>query len=113
MPLEPKLSTRDRKLFIVSSNGKDNRLIFFDGKGSRWVNLLTTIFHFLFGHYRGNIITFFFLNQQFITRGSMADRGSYFVTTYIKAQTTCGEKKEKEKKGKEKKKKRKKKKSTK
>ena len=43
----------------------------------------------------------------------MADRGSYFVTTYIKAQTTCGEKKEKEKKGKEKKKKRKKKKSTK
>ena len=43
----------------------------------------------------------------------MADRGSYVVTTYIKAQTTCGEKKEKEKKGKEKKKKRKKKKSTK
>ena len=32
----------------------------------------------------------------------MADRGSYFVTTYIKAQTTCGEKKEKEKKRKEK-----------
>jgi len=25
-----------------------------------------------------------FKNQQFITRGARADRGSYFVTTYIK-----------------------------
>ena len=33
---------------------------------------------------------FFFLYQQFITRGAKADRGSYFVTTYMKTQTTGG-----------------------
>ena len=31
---------------------------------------------------------FFFLNQQFITRGARADRGSCFVTTYIQTGTT-------------------------
>ena len=30
----------------------------------------------------------FFLNQQFITRGARAGRGSYFVTTYIKTHVT-------------------------
>jgi len=29
-----------------------------------------------------NLITFFFLNQQFITWHAVADHGSYFVTTY-------------------------------
>ena len=35
----------------------------------------------------GSIILFF-LNQQFITQGARADRGSYFVTTYIQTGTT-------------------------
>jgi len=33
-------------------------------------------------------ISSFFLNQQFITRGARADRGSYFVTTYIQTEAT-------------------------
>jgi len=47
---------------------------------------------------------FFFLNQQFITRGAPADHGSYFVTTYIKTESTCEKKKKKKKKRKRKKK---------
>ena len=33
-------------------------------------------------------ITLFFLNQQFITQGAIADHSSYFVTTYIATETT-------------------------
>ena len=44
----------------------------------------------------------FFLNQQFIAWGALADCGSYFVTTYIKTESTCERKKEKKKNEKEK-----------
>ena len=40
------------------------------------------------------LINSFFLNQQFITQGAVADHGSYNVTTYIRTK----EKKRKEKK---------------
>ena len=43
----------------------------------------------------------FFLNQQFITWGVVADHGSYFVTTYIK--TVYKKKKERNKRNKKKK----------
>ena len=36
--------------------------------------------------------SFFFLNQQFITRSTRADRGSYFVTTYKTTKLHEGEK---------------------
>ena len=34
------------------------------------------------------ITLLFFLNQQFITWDTRADHGNYFITTYIKMQTT-------------------------
>jgi len=40
-------------------------------------------------------LAFFFLNQKFITWGVRADYGSYFVTTYIKTQTTWREREKK------------------
>jgi len=43
------------------------------------------------------LINSFFLNQQFITQGAVADHGSYNVTTYIRTK----EKKRKEKKEKD------------
>ena len=58
------------------------------------------------GHkiYNDHETTFFFLNQQFITRRVEADRGSYFVTTYKRNRSTGGQKLKgiKEKKRKEK-----------
>ena len=49
----------------------------------------------------------FFLNQQFITRGARADRGSYSVTTYIQTEATWKRKKKKKRKRREMKRKRK------
>ena len=34
------------------------------------------------------IISFFFLNQHFITQGMRADHDSYFITTYMTNKTT-------------------------
>jgi len=34
----------------------------------------------------------FFFNQQFITWGVPVDHGSYFITTYIKTESTCEKK---------------------
>ena len=33
----------------------------------------------------------FFLNQQFITQHTLADRGSYFVATYMRSRLTWNE----------------------
>ena len=38
------------------------------------------------------IYSFFFFNQQFITWDALADCGSYFITTYIKTESTCEKK---------------------
>ena len=53
------------------------------------------------------LIYFIFLNQQFITQGTLADCGSYSITIYIKTESTC-EKKIKMKKNKKEKEKEKK-----
>ena len=51
------------------------------------------------------MVTFFFLNQQFITWCTVADRGSYFVTTYrrcrqhVEEEIEEGKRKKEEKKG--------------
>ena len=43
-----------------------------------------------------NLIFFFFLNQQFITRSTVADCGSYFITTYNRSRLHEEKKKKKE-----------------
>ena len=49
------------------------------------------------------LIYFIFLNQQFITQGTLADCGSYSITIYIKTESTCEKKIKMKKKEKEKK----------
>jgi len=43
-------------------------------------------------------IFIYFYNQQFITWGTRAVHGSYFVTTYIQKETTCKRKRKRKKK---------------
>ena len=43
------------------------------------VDATTILLHPIYGHVHH---LFFFFNQQFITQRAVADRGSYFVTTY-------------------------------